>query len=338
MKSMNKFYYAFLVLMFVYFTNTRSGLAQQSFNLSLDSVISLLTSGVWYDSYSGDLPLTETSFVRIPNSIDSLRWENVDFKLIRSEKYFTYDSTWVLQPGSGTEPRYEITLLDEDKLCLSPMVMDGISSTYLHVKPQPASPEAKKIFIEEISGDWSVAEISPNHEHQKVTRVNFEISYPSPDSIIYTGYEGDSLLWSEKYMIILVYQQYWYLIKNKLHGYFFSYKDGFLFNVMFGANEFGGETSLYLKRTSPLDKAEYNLKSNRMELFPNPCNNFFTISSDIILKKIEIVGLNGQLLITKNLSEKVENTFDISTLSNGVYMVKGFSNNECFSAKLIKQQ
>jgi hypothetical protein len=337
MKAFNKLSLAFLILMFLFFTNIRLGSAQKSSDLSLDSVIILLTSEAWYDSYSGDLPLTETYFTHIIGTIDSIQWEDTGFRLIRSEINITGDSAWVLQPNTGNGTSYEITLLDKDNLQLNPIVIDGISSTYSHKKPQPAPSEAKSKFIESITGDWSVAKVSTNHQYQNITRVNFAMSNTSPDTITYAGYNDNSLLWSEKYKIILVYQKNWFLIKDNSHGYFLSYKDGFLFNVMAGASEFEGETSLYIKQISPAGKAEYSSINNRFDLFPNPCNNFFSINSDANIEKIEILGLNGQLLMTKNPNEKGENTIDISTLSKGVYLVKGFSNNKCFSSKLIKQ-
>ncbi len=338
MKTKRKLNLAVLVLIFVCLTGIRSGFAQRNFNLSLDSVITLLTSEVWYDSYSGDLPVVETYFVLIPNTIDSIRWNDIDYKLFRAESMIFYDSVWVLQTHPDFGFSYEILLLDNNNLSLYPyLIMDASESNFIHVKPEPASTEAKNKFVEKISGDWHVAGIDRNHEHQNVTRVNFSICTTSPDSITYTGYHGDSLIWSENYKIVLVYQKEWYLISNHLHAFFVDYKDGVLFDVMYGSNEFQGITSLYLIRKNSADIAECNLKANYMKLFPNPGVDFFTISSDIIFNKIEVFGLNGQLLITKNLNEDDEISLDISSLSTGVYIVKGYSNNAVFSEKLIKQ-
>lgn len=338
MKTKRKLNLAVLILIFICFTGIRSGFAQRNFNLPLDSVITLLTSDVWYDSYSGDIPLVENYFVHIPNTIDSIRWNDIDYKLIRLESMIYEDSAWVLQTRRDFGFSYEILLLNNNGLSLTPyFIMDVPQTNLIHVKPQPASTEAKNKFVEKISGDWYVIDKSPAHEYQNVTRVHFEICATSPDSVTYTGYENEVLIWSENYKIVLVYQKEWYLISKNLHAYFYYDKDCVKFIVMGGPTEFQGETCLDLTRNNLADVAEYNLKTNNMKLFPNPCVNFFTISSDIIFNKIEVVGLNGQLLITKNLNEDDENTINISTLSNGVYIVKGYSNNAVYSKKFIKQ-
>jgi len=335
---MKKFTLNSLLLISIFFIKISPGAAHENLSLSSDSVIALLTTGTWYDAYSGDISLHETYFACIPNTGDSIRWENSTFKLFRAKPGYLKDSVWILQPGLGRELQYIISLLNKDSLCLTPMVADLSSTLFTHSKPQPASSEKSSQFVAEISGDWYVSTISKNHEHQSITKVRFEISKTAPDSITYSGYNDQTLLWSENYKIILVYQKQWFLMKDKMHGYFSSYKEGMLFNLMAGLNEFSGETSLYLVRTSPLKKVNPDLIASRLNLFPNPCTDSFTTGAGPNLTRVDVVGLNGQLLLTKNLNENTGNSFDISTLNNGVYFVKGYSKDAIFSTKLIKQK
>lgn len=72
--------------------------------------------------------------------------------------------------------------------------------------------------------------------------------------------------------------------------------------------------------------------STEMRVFPNPAVNVFNISSAVRINKVEIYSLIGKKLKTlKNLNG---NSFDISDLRNGIYIVRIFDLNK----KVIKVQ
>ena len=58
---------------------------------------------------------------------------------------------------------------------------------------------------------------------------------------------------------------------------------------------------------------------------------------NIDINKIEIVGLNGQVLLTKKLFGIDDRTIDMSKFSNGFYFVNGITKNDCITVKIVKQ-
>ena len=70
-------------------------------------------------------------------------------------------------------------------------------------------------------------------------------------------------------------------------------------------------------------------------VYPNPTNGLVKISTDEVLSKVEVFNLLGKRVI--NTAELSDNTLDVSSLSQGVYILKLTSGNAISTKKLIKQ-
>jgi hypothetical protein len=75
---------------------------------------------------------------------------------------------------------------------------------------------------------------------------------------------------------------------------------------------------------------------NSVSLSPNPSTGYFRINT--ITTNVHVYSITGQLIKTFESNQTVNEEFDISDLTPGVYLVKAFnSNNQVKSMKLIKQ-
>ncbi len=61
-----------------------------------------------------------------------------------------------------------------------------------------------------------------------------------------------------------------------------------------------------------------DLNVNNLSIYPNPTNGMLHIQSDMVISKIEVFGLNGQLL----KQAKDASSIDLSSLPKGVYAIK----------------
>lgn len=64
---------------------------------------------------------------------------------------------------------------------------------------------------------------------------------------------------------------------------------------------------------------EDNLLADNLKVYPNPTNQFISFSNNIELSKIGIYNVVGQKVLELN---PTQNTFDLSGLSNGMYIIK----------------
>lgn len=82
-----------------------------------------------------------------------------------------------------------------------------------------------------------------------------------------------------------------------------------------------------------------NIKSSiEATIFPNPTSNQVTIESIIILENIliQIVDINGKILLNQKIAEFKTYTIDCSNWSTGAYVISlADSKNSLYSSKLI---
>ncbi|WP_127846728.1 T9SS-dependent M36 family metallopeptidase [Psychroflexus aestuariivivens] len=79
-----------------------------------------------------------------------------------------------------------------------------------------------------------------------------------------------------------------------------------------------------------------NFETEKFEIYPNPANNYFEIqfgNTNLKDTSVEIYDMNGRLVSTKNADQNQQ--VNVSTLSNGVYVVKIEANDKLFTKKLI---
>lgn len=73
-------------------------------------------------------------------------------------------------------------------------------------------------------------------------------------------------------------------------------------------------------------------------IYPNPVKDYLTIDSKEIISKIEVLDIEGRLLIRKEDINNINYTTNLNSLSKGVYILKlKYKNQKIASFKLIKQ-
>lgn len=86
---------------------------------------------------------------------------------------------------------------------------------------------------------------------------------------------------------------------------------------------------------SSLANSSFNLASS-LKVYPNPANNVITVDSFKTIESITIVNLLGQEVISKNTnSDSV--TLDISSLQNGIYILKTTVGGSTATSRIIKE-
>lgn len=91
-----------------------------------------------------------------------------------------------------------------------------------------------------------------------------------------------------------------------------------------------------IEYNSALAIDEKVLQSN-VSIYPNPMENVLTIdnSNDIEIDQVVIYDVTGKQLITADINEAKQNSIDVSSLENGIYMMKVFFENGDFISKTI---
>lgn len=106
-------------------------------------------------------------------------------------------------------------------------------------------------------------------------------------------------------------------------------------NVSATINIAAGQFKIYGNQPTALATDQFNI-ANGFSLYPNPTAANFSIKGAI--SKVEIYTVTGQLVKTFSEVPTDNYQFDVSHLTNGVYLVKAFdSNNNSKTMKLIKQ-
>lgn len=72
-----------------------------------------------------------------------------------------------------------------------------------------------------------------------------------------------------------------------------------------------------------------------LDFYPNPAVDAITTKTVLQDAHLEIFSINGALLITKEL--RSQKPIDVSNLNTGVYLIKVYTNNAVYMAKLMKQ-
>lgn len=85
---------------------------------------------------------------------------------------------------------------------------------------------------------------------------------------------------------------------------------------------------------SPSTASVDDVFASKVSVYPNPANEFVTISSAVEINKVEVYNLLGKKVIST--SKLNNNNLDVSTLAKGVYMMKLTSGEFVASKKLIK--
>lgn len=99
------------------------------------------------------------------------------------------------------------------------------------------------------------------------------------------------------------------------------------------------EISIRATATENLLNIEESLIASSVKIYPNPANNFVSISAsnDLNPTKLEVVDINGRLVKSVNLEKNNDREVDISELSKGLYLMNVYSVDGIITKKIIKQ-
>lgn len=100
--------------------------------------------------------------------------------------------------------------------------------------------------------------------------------------------------------------------------------------LYFGANAGVGK-ELYAYMDPALSTANFQLNESKITLYPNPSKNYFELSSEVAIEKVEVYSLMGQIV----KSFETQTQYDITDLSKGVYLVKVNTTEGSLSKSLI---
>ncbi|GEM_PF-1576245 len=95
-------------------------------------------------------------------------------------------------------------------------------------------------------------------------------------------------------------------------------------NVLYKSNV----TSYYYQNTANIDE----LVDATISIYPNPTKDFLTVNSASKIQKIQILNLNGQVVLEQNT-----NKADIHHLPSGSYIVRGNTDGGNFTKKIVKE-
>lgn len=107
-----------------------------------------------------------------------------------------------------------------------------------------------------------------------------------------------------------------------------------------GESGFSNWSTTYVFTTEKGTKVEENIFEKYVEIFPNPSLDFINImvSNKLIIEKIEIFDLLGNSLLVSDKFTEATTQINISTLDNGVYIIKLTTHNGVVSKKFIKNK
>lgn len=96
-----------------------------------------------------------------------------------------------------------------------------------------------------------------------------------------------------------------------------------------------GEYRILGNKTATLAIADFE-KEATIKLYPNPSSNYFTLSAETT--KVEIYSITGQKVKQFDAIKSVDQQFNISDLSKGLYLVKAYNDkNQTQVLKMIKE-
>ncbi|MBC7524634.1 MAG: T9SS type A sorting domain-containing protein [Flavobacterium sp.] len=94
-------------------------------------------------------------------------------------------------------------------------------------------------------------------------------------------------------------------------------------------------SNFYLAKFDPVPLSNQSFTFKELHYFPNPAKNTITISNASIIDSVDVISVLGQKISSK-MGNNQEIQLDLSGLSNGVYFIKVYSNNDSSTFKIIK--
>ena len=101
--------------------------------------------------------------------------------------------------------------------------------------------------------------------------------------------------------------------------------------TIYAYNDYGSDS-----KTMTIDLVGLQELSTSFDVFPNPMSDVLNINSEIRISSVEIVDMNGRVLISQNDLGR-SNQVSVSDLSTGIYTMVIESNDGIMYHKLVKQ-
>jgi hypothetical protein len=93
--------------------------------------------------------------------------------------------------------------------------------------------------------------------------------------------------------------------------------------------------SLYLQGNNTVLGVE-NYTQLDFEYYPNPTQNYITVSANSAIKSVQLCDMQGRVLVTQT-ADATQATLDVSSYSNGIYFLKVNSVNGEKTKKIVKE-
>ncbi len=100
--------------------------------------------------------------------------------------------------------------------------------------------------------------------------------------------------------------------------------------IVYSNGQFDSQFNYYINANYP-SSIEENL--DELSIYPNPADNLLNIQSSTQIQSVEILNIQGQLII----KEGNVNQINVSSLTNGVYMIRIATNNGVKVQKFVKE-
>lgn len=87
-----------------------------------------------------------------------------------------------------------------------------------------------------------------------------------------------------------------------------------------------------------LNNNNFENSNNFLRMSPNPANEFIKISNseNVKIKNIEIIDLNGRIIVTENCNNLTNVEINLQLISKGIYLLKINTENGFFTKKMVK--
>jgi endonuclease I len=121
---------------------------------------------------------------------------------------------------------------------------------------------------------------------------------------------------------------------NASNNYGQGNRNPFIDNPYLATLIWGGPIAQNRWPTIFLNSTSFDL-NNEVRIYPNPSKSEVNIASPIDLEKVEIINFNGQIIYKYNNPTRVNDTFTLTNLPKGFYLLKLSSNKESVTKKIL---
>lgn len=79
------------------------------------------------------------------------------------------------------------------------------------------------------------------------------------------------------------------------------------------------------------------VETQKFKIYPNPVTDYLTIDSNLTIESVELTNQLGQVVLRLNSDSILNNTLDLSSISNGLYILKVNATEKTQTLKILKK-